>query len=163
MGKMLTIEFTEAEKQALNYERFHHPHPRVQRKMEALWLKSQGLSHKDIAKLTGISPNTLRSYLRAYQSGGRENLKQINFYRPKSELMTQVETLETYFRQLPPTSIREAAAKIEELTGIKRRPTQVRQFLKSIGIRCLKVGVARNSADPDLQADLKKKELEPRL
>jgi transposase len=153
MGKMLTIEFTEADKQALNYERFHHPHPRVQRKMEALWLKSQGLSHKDIAKLTGISPNTLRSYLRAYQSGGRDRLKQINFYRPKSELMAQAKTLEAYFRQSPPASIREAANKIEELTGIKRRPTQVRQFLKSIGIRCPKVGVGHNWAEPDLQAD----------
>jgi hypothetical protein len=77
--------------------------------------------------------------------------------------MTQVETIEAYFRQSPPTSIRDAAAKIEELTGIKRRPTQVRQFLKSIGIRCLKVDITRNSADPDLQADLKKKELEPCL
>ncbi len=138
---MLTIEFTEADKQALNHERLHHPHPRVQRRMEALWLKSQGLSHQDIARLIGISSNTLRSYLRAYQLGGPEKLKQINFYRPKSELVTQAETLKAYFRRSPPASIREAAAKIEELTGIKRRPTQVRQFLKSIGIRCLKVGV----------------------
>lgn len=36
---MIHIEFTEEEKQALNYARYHHPHPMVQRKMEALWLK----------------------------------------------------------------------------------------------------------------------------
>jgi len=30
----------------LSYERFNHPHPFVQRKMEALWLKSQGLPHQ---------------------------------------------------------------------------------------------------------------------
>jgi hypothetical protein len=42
---MIYIEFTEVEKQALQYERFHHPHPRVQVKMEALWLKSQGVEH----------------------------------------------------------------------------------------------------------------------
>lgn len=148
---MLTIEFTEAEKQALNYERLHHPHPRVKRKMEALWLKSQGLSHKEITKLLGISPNTLRSYLRAYQSGGREKLEQINFYRPKSELMARVGTLEPYFRQSPPTNIQEAAAKIEELTGIKRCPTQVRQFLKSIGIGCLNVRVGRDLGESDFR------------
>lgn len=39
-GIMIRIQFTEEEKQALNYERYHYPHPRVQRKMEALWLKS---------------------------------------------------------------------------------------------------------------------------
>ena len=45
---MITIEFTEEDTQALHHERFHHPHPRVQKKMEALWLKSQELPHKEI-------------------------------------------------------------------------------------------------------------------
>jgi hypothetical protein len=64
---MIEIEFTEEEMQALNYERYHHPHPRVQRKMEALWLKSQGLSHKDICRLTGIkrSENRVRVFLKS--------------------------------------------------------------------------------------------------
>jgi DNA-binding CsgD family transcriptional regulator len=38
--------------------------------MEALLLKSQGIAHKKIADLTGICPNTLRTYLRDYQAGG---------------------------------------------------------------------------------------------
>ena len=40
---MIRIEFTEEAIDKLRYERFHHPHPRVQRKMEALLLKSEGL------------------------------------------------------------------------------------------------------------------------
>ena len=28
---MINLEFTEEEKNSLYYERFHHPHPRVQR------------------------------------------------------------------------------------------------------------------------------------
>jgi transcriptional regulator with XRE-family HTH domain len=67
--------------QALKYGRFHHPDPHVQRKMEALWLKSQKLSHNDICRLTGISPNTLRGYLRAYLKGGIEALKELKFYK----------------------------------------------------------------------------------
>lgn len=66
---MTRIEFTEADVKALHYERFHHPHPRVQRKMEALYLKSQQLSHQEIGRLTGITGNTLRGYLREYQRG----------------------------------------------------------------------------------------------
>lgn len=42
---MLKIEFSTAEIEALNYERFHHTHPRVQLKMEAVYLKSQQLPH----------------------------------------------------------------------------------------------------------------------
>ncbi|HEY4036793.1 MAG TPA: hypothetical protein VGL94_22780 [Ktedonobacteraceae bacterium] len=33
---MLQLTFTEEEIKELDYQRYHHPHPRVQRKMEAL-------------------------------------------------------------------------------------------------------------------------------
>jgi len=154
---MIQIEFTEAEKEALHYERFHHPHPRVQQKMEALWLKSQGLPHHQITTLAGISENTLRSYLQEYVEGGLEQLKKVNFYRPESELMQHQTTVEAYFRENPPATINEAVAEIEELTGIKRSPTQVRLFLNKLGMRCLKVGVIPAKADPDKQEAFKKK------
>ena len=60
---MITLKFTEEEKEALNYERTHHPDPRVQRKMEALWLKSQGESHQRIAQLTGVTVNVVTEKL----------------------------------------------------------------------------------------------------
>ena len=43
---MILIDLTPEEIEALHYKRYHYPHPKVQRKMEALWLKSQGLPHK---------------------------------------------------------------------------------------------------------------------
>jgi transposase len=87
--------------------------------MEALWLKSQDLPHKEICRLTGISKGTLCAYLRAYQQGGIEKLKELNFYRPVSELAAHTSTLEEYFRHHPPASLKQAMAKIEQLTGIK--------------------------------------------
>ena len=47
--RQIEVVFTDEQKDELHYERFHHPHPRVQRKMEALWLKSQGLSQRRFA------------------------------------------------------------------------------------------------------------------
>ena len=38
---MIRLNFTEEEKQALNYERYHHPHPRVQRKMVTVQIPLQ--------------------------------------------------------------------------------------------------------------------------
>lgn len=160
---MIKIEFTQLDKQELNYQRYHHPHPRVQIKMEALWLKSLGLSHKEIVRLTGISPNTLRQYLYDYLEGGIEKLKEINFNRPTSKLTKNKQKIEDYFRNNPPANINEAINKIEEITGIRRSPTQVRLFLKKIGMRCLKVGFVPGKADPELQEDFQKKELLPRL
>ncbi len=117
---MIKIEFTEGGMKTLNSERYHHPHPTVQRRMEALWLKSQNVIHKEICCLTGISPNTLRHYLRKYRQSGIEGLKEVNFYQPGSELGRHATTIEAYFRKHPPASVKEAMAKLEELTGIKR-------------------------------------------
>jgi hypothetical protein len=58
---MLKLEFTVDEKQVLHDERYHHPHPRVRQKREVLWLKGQGLPHREMARLAGVSKNTLRS------------------------------------------------------------------------------------------------------
>ena len=107
---MITLEFSAEEKQALYYERFHHPHPRVQLKIEAVWLKSQDLPHQQICQLAGISGNTLRRYLQDYQAGGIEKLSQINFYRPQSQLEKEGATLKAYFHKHPPATINEAIA-----------------------------------------------------
>ncbi|KOR28794.1 transposase, partial [Achromatium sp. WMS1] len=59
--------------------------------------------------------------------------KEIKFHQPQSDLTKHTQTIEAYFRENPPATIKEAMAKIEELTGIKRSETQVRNYLKSIG------------------------------
>jgi transposase len=113
-----------------NEERYDHPIPLVQRRMEALWLKSHNLPHGQIAKLVGICENTLRDYFKLYLDNGVDSLRTVRFYRPQSELCVHTTSLETYFRKHPPTSIKKAQFDIETLTGIKRSHTQVRNFLK---------------------------------
>ena len=72
---LIRIPFTEEEVKALDDEPSHHPHPRVQKKMEALWFKSQGLSHGEISPLTSISVYALPAYPSQYFEGGIEALK----------------------------------------------------------------------------------------
>ena len=124
---------SEEEIQQLDYERYHHPHPRVQKKMEVLYLKSQELSHQEIRRLCRISKTTLVSYLRQYQQGGIDRLKQLNYKGKPSQLNEQSPTIEAYFQEHPPRTVSEAQAKIETLTGIKRNPTQSASFSPSAG------------------------------
>jgi transposase len=98
--------------------------------MEALWLKSHNLPHSQIAQLVGICENTLREYFELYQEGGVENLRTINFHRPESELCAYITSLEAYFKEHPPATIKKAQNDIETITGIKRSPTQVATCLK---------------------------------
>jgi transposase len=160
---MITIDFTAQEIDALHRERFHHPHPRVRLKMEAVYLKSQGLPHHDIGRLTRISENTLRSYLRQYQEGGLERLKRTDWDGPESELADHRESLEEHFRNHPPRSTAQAAADIERLTGIKRGPTQVRKFLRGMGLKFRKLGMIPAKADADVQRKFLDERLWPRL
>lgn len=128
------LEFAPEIIEILNYERYHHPVPMVQRRMEVLWLKSQNLPHALIAKLGRVSENTMRDYFQLYEQGGIENLKQFNYHGQKSLLNEHIISLEQYFKDHPARSIKEAQNKIEELTGIKRSPTQVRLFFKKNSI-----------------------------
>jgi transposase len=157
------IELTTTERQALQYWRFHHPHPRVQRKMEALYLKSQGLAPEDVCRLCGISKTTFYRYLHTYHEGGIDSLKEVPFYRRQSQLAEYRTSIEADFRQRPPASVAEATARIANLTGLERAPTQVRQFLTSLGMKPRKVGQIPAKADVTAQEVFKTAQLEPRL
>lgn len=137
----IQLTFTPEVQKELNHERYHHPVPMVQRRMEVLWLKSHGLPHEQIARLAGVSENTIRDYFLLYQEGGLDKLKEVNLYRPTSELDTHITSLEEHFRQHPLATIKEAQHEIEQLTGIKRSETQVREFLKKNSI----IGAAKSA------------------
>jgi len=160
---MIEVEFSQKDLQEINYQRVHHPHPRVRQKMQALWMKSHQLPHPLICRLVGITGNTLRSYLRAYQQGGLEKVKELHFYQPQSQLRVFKTTLEAYFRKHPPATFKEAAALIEKHTGIKLSPKRVGEFLKTLGIKRLKVATIPAKADEEEQQTFLKEKLEPRL
>lgn len=160
---MIQIAFSAEAIKTLDYERYHYPDPRVQRKMQVIWLKSQKFSHRQIAHGAGVTPNSVTKYLREYQQGGLEQLKLIGSPHPQSLLQEHKGTLEAYFAAHPPATIKEAMAKIEELTGLKRSETQVRRFLERCGFKRRKVGMIPAKADVQKQETFQQEQLLPRL
>ena len=160
---MIRIEFSAQDLEKLQQLRYAHAHPRVRRRMEVLWLKSQGLEHQEICRLAGVSSNTLRQYLRLFQAGGIKKLQELNVYAPTSELERHRCQLETHFREHPPATLNEAAAKIQELTGLKRSPSAVGTFLNALGMAPRRVGTIPSKADPEQQEHFRIHALEPRL
>jgi transposase len=160
---MLELEFSTEAIEALRYWRFHHPHSPVQRKMEVVYLRSQGLGDEQSRQLCAISKATFYRYLRVYQAGGVAKLKEVSWHRQGSALNQHRTTLEEYFRAHPPATAAEASAKIEELTGIHRGPTQTRKFLKTLGMKPRQVGQIPSKAEPQEPAEWKENKLEPQL
>ena len=164
---MIQIAFTDTQIAALEYERYRHPSPLVQKRMEVVYLKSQGVPHQDIARLCRLSRQTVVTILHLYREGGIERLKHFHFAGQPSALNQHQSTLETHFRTHPPRMVAEAQTTIERLTGIRRSPTQIRAFLKRIGMQVRKVGAMPGRAhDPVKQQEqdtFQQTELEPRL
>ena len=164
---MIQITFTDAEITALDYERYHHPCPQVQKRMEVVYLKSQGLAHQEIARICRISRQTLVTYVHRYQDGGIGALKERHYQGQPSALNPHQSTVEAHFRAHPPQTIAEAQAVIAQITGIQRSPTQIRAFLRRMGMRLRKVGALPGHAqDPEKQAEqaaFQQEQLEPRL
>jgi len=164
---MIQISFTDAEIAALAYERYHYPCPQVQKRMDVLYLKSQGFAHQAIARVCRISRQTLVTYIHQYQAGGIEALKVRHYHGQPSALNAHHATVEAHFRAHPPQTVAEAQAVIVNLTGIQRSPTQIRAFLRRIGMRLRKVasmpGHAENPEKQAEQATFQQEQLEPRL
>lgn len=129
---MRDFTFSAEDLDTIRHERYHHPHPRVQQKMEVLWLKSHGFTHDTIAHLADISRRSVQRYLDEYLAGGLEQVRRLPWKGKDNELAAHHGSLEDYFVEHPPRSAREAQAAIERETGVRRGLTQVRVFLKKV-------------------------------
>ncbi len=161
---MYILNLSEAEIQELNYERYYYPCPLVQKRMHTVYhVANSDIEYQEIGMLLDRHPNTITKDIKRYLSGGIEELKRVNYGTNTSQLDNHETTLRAYFEENPPASIKEALSRIEELTGIKRSPTQVRQFFKRIGLKRLKTGHIPAKADTEKQKEWLEKVYEPAL
>ena len=120
-------------------ERYEHPDPRVQERMEILWLKSKHETNDRIGELADVSRSTVQRTLRIYAQKGLDGIRQFGWKGQANALTPHQATIESEFRKRPPHTAHEAARRIAELTGVQRQASRVRKFMKQMGMRCLKV------------------------
>jgi len=140
-----------------------HPHHVVRRNGLMLILKSKKIPHHKIAQITDVCENTVRHCFETYQQGGIEKIKTLNFYQPQSRLKSFETEVRNYFEKTPPATIAQACADIEKLTGVSVKNTQMRAYIKSIGIRHRKVNSIPAKANIEAQKKFHDEELQPRL
>jgi transposase len=137
---MHSIQFSPAEIQAIQFDRYHHPDPRVARRMEILLLKNAGVGHQMIAEFAGVCRSTVQRLLSVYLQHGLDGVREFHEKGRVSALNEHVPMLSEEFRLRPPRSVGEAAQRIEQATGIRRKHTQVRNFLRrTLGLQWRKV------------------------
>jgi transposase len=166
---MRAVTFSEVDLQLIAYDRYHYPDPHVQRKMEVLWLLHHGETHERAATLAGVSRSSVHRCLTDYLKGGLEFIRRCPHKGSVSPLDEQQASLEEYFDQHPPQTVKAAQQVIVQRTGIRRGLTQVRRFLKRLGLTPRKACAipvppkATPAEHAQKQAAFLEDQLEPRL
>jgi transposase len=127
------IALTDDEQRVVNTERDAHPDGHVRRKMLVLWLLHHGDTRERAATLTGLGRATVQRYIKAFKDGGLDGLRRWGVVGPLSDLAAHAEVVRESLTTNPVRTIAEAADRIEQLTGLRRKPTQTRVFLKGLG------------------------------
>ena len=127
---------TEDERRVVNAERDSHPEAHVRRKMLVVWLLHCGLTRTKAAEIAGLSRATVQRYVAAYRASGLDGLRRWGVRGPVSDLVAHTAAIREALTNRPVRTAAEAAEQVERLTGLKRGPTQIRQFLKTeLGFR----------------------------
>jgi len=136
MARPLSFSVRAEDVTRLEELRYRHPHPRVQQRCWVLWFVSQGLPLQQASELAGVSRISGWRYGNLYQEQGLAGLLAEQWEGPESGLAPHAQTLEASFTQQPPHTVAEAADRIEQLTGVRRGPSQVHSFLRdTLGLR----------------------------
>jgi transposase len=135
------VHLTEEQQRIVNEERVTHPDLRVREKMLVLWLLHCGHKREEAAKIVGVSRTTVHRYVVAFRAGGLDGLRSCDHHRPQSEMAAYRELIRKSFEERPVHTIAQACDRIFELTGLRRGPSQVRKFLKDMGLKFQRVRV----------------------
>jgi transposase len=127
------IALTEDEQRVVNTERDSHPEAHVRRKMFVLWLLHCRVTREHAARIAGLGRATVQRYVAAYREGGLEGLRRWDVAGPVSDLAGYTDAIRASLTTAPVRTVAEACDRIEQLTGLRRGPSQVRVFLKGLG------------------------------
>ena len=127
---MITIDFTDQNIAELRREKYQNHPAYIQKRIDAVFLKSKGISHTHICEICEISKVSLSSYLKNYKHGGINALKKTAYKGKKNPLEKFLPQIKTKFVESSPATLKEARKTIKKVTGLERSVGQICKFLK---------------------------------
>ena len=160
---MYRTELSAAELSQLQDLQQNHIHSHIRRRALVLLLRHENSSNDKIASITGLCENTITDYVQLYHDGGIARLTELKFRQPISQLKPFDEAIKIHFEENPVATIAQACKEVEELTGIVIKNTQMRSYLKKLGITWRKVNSVPAKVDINAQKKFHDEQLQPRL
>lgn len=160
---MINIVFSEDEVIQLQNLSADHPHSFVRRKALAVLLKSQEIAHHKIAKIINVCENTISAYFKAYLCDRISSVTALNFNKPESSLEQFEDIIKEYVNKTPPSSIKQACHEVGLLTKVVLKETQMRQYLKKLGVKFRKTAGIPAKVNVVAQREFLENEMQPCL
>ena len=135
----LRVQLTDEEQDVVNEDRISHPNDRIRERMLVVWLLHNGVTRQKAAEITGVGRATVQRFVAAFRDGGLDGLRRWDPNRPESEMAAFRELIRESFEKQPARTVAEAGERIFELTGLRRGPSQVRKFVKDLGLKYQRV------------------------
>jgi transposase len=137
----LRVQLTEQEQRIVNEERTSHPNERIRERMLVISLLHNGITRQKAADIVGVGRATVQRCVAAYRDAGLDGLRRWDPNRPESEMAAYRELIRESLEKQPVHTVAEACERIFGLTGLRRGPSQVRKFLKGLGLKFQRVRV----------------------
>ncbi len=153
---MAHLRYNDAQVQILDNARFCQKTDAINRRVNAVYFRGLGMTLLEAARLANVSVNTVRKFAAAFESEGLAAVIADAREGPPSALDPHAEVIKADFSAHPPGSLAQAADRIAELTGVRRQATQVRIFMRGLGMAPRRLSPIPGKADPMRQADFKK-------
>jgi transposase len=135
----LRVQLSDEEQDVVREERISHPNERIRERMLVLWLLHKGLTRQKAAEIAGVGRATVQRFVAAFRDGGLDGLRRWDPNRPESQMATFRQSIRESFEKQPARSVAEAGERIFQLTGLRRGPSQVRKFVKDLGLKYQRV------------------------
>jgi transposase len=135
----LRVQLNDDEQEVVNEERISHPNERIRERMLVLWLLHNGVTRQKAAEIAGVGRATVQRFVAAFRDGGLDGLRRWEPNRPESEMATSRDLIRESFEKQPVRTVAEAGERIFQLTGLRRGPSQVRKFVKGLGLKYQRV------------------------
>ena len=160
---MIKIDLSINERSSLMDLHQNHMHHVIRQRAHVLLLRSEKIQNTQISSITGLSEPTIISYAHQYLEKGMPWVTTLNFRTPVSQLQPFDQAIKAHFDKNPVSTISQACKEMLELTGVNLQNTQMRAYLKKLGIKWRKVGGVPAKVDLKAQQTFHDEQLQPRL
>lgn len=160
---MIKITIAADEQQKLRELQKTHLHPVIRQRAHVILLRLEEIPNATISSLTGLCETTIIDYVHQYAATGMKWVTTVNFKKPVSRLQPFDTVIRAHFDSHPVSTISQACKEILELTGITLKNTQMRTYLRKLGLEWRKVGSVPAKVNIQAQQIFLNEQLQPRL